>query len=353
MVSSFEHPVLGGLFDDPEASVVWSSQGQVEYFLAFEAAYSLALGQSGIIDESLAAKAAAFLADFKPDTAALRAGTARDGVPVPDLVQQLKTTAPELSQAIHIGATSQDVIDTALSLTIRDMNDLLDKRLEALSSALLQLNERFGANPLMGRTRMQAALMTSASTRITSWQIAVGENKDRLNNIRSHVEKVQLGGAVGDNQKLDGKFSAMAKVIAKQTGLNEPTNSWHTTRGNLAEYASLLSLITGATGKIGQDVCLMAQQGIDEITMSGGGGSSAMPHKQNPVLAELLVTLARFNATQLPGMHHSLLHEQERSGSAWALEWMILPQMAIAAARALAACTNMCSQISQIGSAET
>ena len=86
----------------------------------------------------------------------------------------------------------------------------------------------------------------------------------------------------------------------------------------------LLSQISGSLGKIGQDICLLAQAG-DEIALEGGGKSSAMPHKQNPVLAELLVTLARYNATQISGMHHALIHEQERSGAAWTLEWMILP----------------------------
>ncbi|MEM8539848.1 MAG: 3-carboxy-cis,cis-muconate cycloisomerase [Pseudomonadota bacterium] len=353
MVSAFEHPAFGGLFDDPEANAIWSSQRQTEHFLAFEAAYSIGLGKAEIVEKDLAFKAATFIRNFKPDAAALRARTSRDGVPIPELVRQLKSTAPEYSEAIHNGATSQDVIDTALSLTIRDMNDLLAKRLVALSNALSQLNERFGDNQLMGRTRMQAALMTTGSTRITNWQIAVDENTDRLNNIRSRVEQVQLGGAVGDNQKLGDKFSSIANNIAEETRLNEPGHSWHTTRGDLAEYASLLSLISGATGKIGQDVCLMAQQGIDEIALSGGGGSSAMPHKQNPVPAELLITLARFNATQLSSMHHALLHEQERSGSAWALEWMTLPQMAIAASRSLSACTTMSGQITQFGNAKS
>lgn len=93
----------------------------------------------------------------------------------------------------------------------------------------------------------------------------------------------------------------------------------------------------------------MAQQGIDEITLSGGGGSSAMPHKQNPFQAELLVTLARFNAVQLSGMHQALVHEQERSGIAWALEWMILPQMAQATGRGLVAAHDIAATVTRIG----
>ena len=123
-------------------------------------------------------------------------------------------------------------------------------------------------------------------------------------------------------------------------------------RDGMAEAASLMSLITGTLGKMGQDICLMAQQGIDEIALAGGGGSSAMPHKQNPVLAEVLVTLARYNAVQLSGLHHAMLHEQERSGAAWALEWMLLPQMVQATGRALVVATDVASQITSIGTAD-
>jgi 3-carboxy-cis,cis-muconate cycloisomerase len=123
-------------------------------------------------------------------------------------------------------------------------------------------------------------------------------------------------------------------------------------RENLADYANWLSLVTGSLGKMGQDIALMAQQGIDEIALSGGGGSSAMPHKQNPVLAETLVTQARFNATQLPAMHHALVHEQERSGSAWPLELMVLPAMVTTTGTALTHAHNLISQITRVGAAD-
>jgi len=124
-------------------------------------------------------------------------------------------------------------------------------------------------------------------------------------------------------------------------------------RDGIVEYASLLSMISGTLGKIGQDIALMAQQGIGAIAISGGGTSSAMPHKNNPIAAELLVTLARFNSVQVSAMHHALIHEQERSGAAWALEWMVLPQMLMATARGLGACCSLSQSITRIGEADT
>ena len=95
----------------------------------------------------------------------------------------------------------------------------------------------------------------------------------------------------------------------------------------------------------------MAQQGLDDIRIAGGGGSSAMPHKSNPVLAELLVTLARLNAGSLSGMQHALIHEQERSGAAWMLEWALLPQMTLATGRAVTAAQALCNGIENMGDA--
>ena len=161
---------------------------------------------------------------------------------------------------------------------------------------------------------------------------------------------MQLGGAVGTRGDFGEEGPQIAAQIAKElTLIDGPV--WHTDRSGVAAYAGCLSLITGSLGKIGQDVALMAQQGIDDVTLTVGGGSSAMPHKSNPVLAELLMTLARFNATQLSGVHHALVHEQERSGAAWMLEWMILPQMSVTTARALTASQALCAQIRAVGKA--
>ena len=104
----------------------------------------------------------------------------------------------------------------------------------------------------------------------------------------------------------------------------------------IAEAGGWLSLVTGTLGKIGQDIALMAQSEIGAVALPPGGGSSAMPHKSNPVSAEILVALARHNAGLVAGLHHALVHEGERSGAAWTLEWLILPQIAVTCASALA-----------------
>lgn len=349
MIGPFDHPWLGGLFGDHEAAAIWSADRQLAHYLAFEAAYSRALGRAGVVDNTLAATAATLIEGYQPDIEQLRTGTERDGLPVPALIRALRAAAGPASVAIHTGATSQDVIDTALSLTLRETTSLLIARLRTLGAALDDLDSRFGKRRLTARTRMQAAVPITVADRIAIWRRPLETHVKRLEELRPRTEVLQLGGAAGNNGDLGGSAATVSDHVAASLGLAAPERTWHATRDGVAEYAGILSLITGTLGKMGQDICLMAQQGVEEVALSTGGGSSAMAHKRNPVQAELLVTLARFNAAQISGMHQALVHEQERSGSAWMLEWMILPQMALATARSLIVATNVSRGIIRMG----
>ncbi|WP_174801671.1 3-carboxy-cis,cis-muconate cycloisomerase [Martelella limonii] len=342
--SVFEDPWLSGLFGDDEIAAIWSHRARLAHMLAFEVAWSRALGSVGLAEAGAAEEAAAAILATRVDDDAIRAGTARDGVPVPALVRALRAEAG--AGPVHDGATSQDVIDTALALTLKATSDLVAARLIRLGQALEALDARFGHVPLMGRTRMQAATEISAGDRIASWRLPLEDHADRLRVLRPRIECVQVGGAAGDRRALGRHAQAVTDHVADSLGLAATARAWHARRDGVAEFAGFLSLVTGTLGKIGQDIALMAELG--DIALSGGGGSSSMPHKQNPVLAELLVTLARFNAVQLSGMHQALVHEQERSGAAWMLEWMILPQMASAAARALAAGITLIESVVRI-----
>jgi 3-carboxy-cis,cis-muconate cycloisomerase len=324
------------LFGDDELASLFSGAAFLERFGAFEMALTRALSDHGMIDAGLAEKAMAAMHGFAPDADAMAQGMATDGVPVPAYVRQLKAAAGDADAAIHVGATSQDLVDTATAMALRDASGVLAGRLEAVLSALGDLDARFGTNMLTGRTRMQAALPMTAGDRLSAWSTPLSSGLDRLTRVRDDAAQLQFGGPVGLGPETLGEAGpAVAGAMAAELGLRLPARSWHTDRSAFVAFGNWLSMVTGALGKIGQDVALMAQQDIDEIELSAGGTSSAMPHKHNPVLAEKLVTLARFNAIQIGGLHHALVHEQERSGSAWMLEWMILPPMVETAGRAL------------------
>ena len=347
-VSPFDHPILSGLLGDEAAARHFSAEAELAAMLAFESALAEAEAEYGIISRDAAETIVATIASFQPDIAKLHAATARDGVVVPELVRQLRKTIGEPHGAkIHFGATSQDAIDTALMLRLKPLAADLDDRLVEFDGHLGALDAKFGANTLMGITRMQEALPIRVGDRIAAWRGPLQRRRDRLAHLSKNLFVVQFGGAAGTLETLGDKALPVRKSLAEKLGLGDAPQ-WHSQRDTIADFAGWLSLISGSLGKFGRDIALMALDGRG-ISLSGGGGSSAMPHKQNPVKAEILVTLARFNAVQLSGMHQSLVHEFERSGTALTLEWMILPQMAVATAAALRTATDLVANIEHLG----
>ena len=348
MISAFDHPFLSGLLRDEEMAALLGIDAEIAAMLRFEAALAEAEAELGIIPAEAAEAVVNTLAVFLPDMAALRAGTARDGVVVPDLVRQIRQAVGEPhAKHVHFGATSQDVIDTAFVLRALQCLDLLEQRLATLADAFTDLSTRFGDRRLMAHTRMQPAILIRVADRIENWRAPLLRHLERLDAVRQSIAVVQFGGAAGTLDKLGDKGPIVRVALAARLGLADAPQ-WHSQRDRVAELASWLSLVTGSLGKFGQDIALMAEA-RDGIELAGGGSSSAMAHKQNPVDAELLVTLARFNAVQLSGIHQALVHEQERSGAAWTLEWMILPQMLIATGASSRAGVNLTKRIQAIG----
>jgi 3-carboxy-cis,cis-muconate cycloisomerase len=345
-ISVFEHPWLGALLSDEEVGRHFSAEAELASMLRFEVALARAQAGLGVIPAAAADAIAAAAANFRPDIAGLAAGTRRDGMVVPAWIGQLRLQVGEpYGQHVHFGSTSQDVLDTSLILRLGPVLDILAARLTALEPGLEALTQKHGMRPAMARTRMQRALLITWGDRIAAWRAPLMRHQRRLAEMRPRLLVLQFGGPVGTLDKFGDGGPALAAALGKALDLPVPDLCWHSARDNLAEFAGWLSLVTGSLGKIGQDVAMLAQNEIGEVTLPGGGKSSAMHHKNNPVGPEILVTLARFNATQLAAMHQALVHEQERSGAAWTLEWMILPQMATAAAAALAHATRLIQEM--------
>lgn len=345
--SPFDHPILSGLLGDDEIAAYFTTEADIRAMLSFEAALARAEAAHDLVPSDAASRIVETCANFAPDIASLRSATARDGVVIPDLVRQLrKAVGGKAAEHLHFGATSQDVIDTGLMIRLKAVLFLFSGRLQAIIATLDALDRRFGGNRLMGHTRMQAAIPIAVSDRLRAWRGPLETYRDKLT---EQTFPVQFGGAAGTLEKLGDKAAAVRSTLAQELGLTDE-QQWQSRRGRIAEIADLLSLISGSLGKFGQDVALLAQAG-GEIEITGGGTSSAMAHKQNPVAAETLVALARFNATQLSAIHHSLVHEQERSGAAWTLEWLVLPQMTMATAAALRLAGELAENIRRLGTA--
>lgn len=347
--SPFEHPVLGGLFGDAEIAALFTAEADVAAMLRFETALVLAQARAGVISEGEAASISQGLSKVTIDYAGLRDGVAKDGVVIPELVRQLRAAVePGVAKKVHFGATSQDVIDTSLMLRLKASAFIIGIRLSSCIAGLEALIRRDGTKPLMGYTRMQAAIPITVADRVTSWQKPLCRHEERLHLLLEKNFAVQFGGAAGTLDALGDKAADVRAELARKLDLAD-IPQWQSQRDGIADFAHFLTLVTGTLGKFGQDVALLAQSGQD-IRLSGGGGSSAMPHKQNPVVAETLVALARFNAVQISALHQSMVHEQERSGAAWMLEWLVLPQMVAATGSALLSAERLISQIEALGS---
>lgn len=343
--SVFDHPYLSGLLGDEEISAFFSAEADIRAMLAFETALAQAEAEQGIVSKQSAARIAGSCATFQPDVLALRHAVATDGVVIPELVRQLrKAVGGDAAEKVHFGATSQDVIDTSLMLRLKAASAVLSDRLSQLLDMFDKLGTDYGSNHLMGHTRMQAAIPITVADRLAAWSRPLADYRQRLN---ATAFPLQFGGAAGTLDKLGDKADAVRAALSGNLELSN-TPQWQSQRAIIADLAHLLSLISGSLGKFGQDIALLAQGG-DEIALSCGGGSSAMPHKQNPVAAETLVSLARFNAVQLSAIHQSMVHEQERSGAAWTLEWMILPQMVIACGASTRLAQTLATQIERLG----
>lgn len=331
MISALLHALAG----DDTIESFFSEDVEIEAMIAFETALAVAEAENGVIPPEAAVAIEAACHGFRPSPEALRAGMEKDGVVGPSFVALLRQAVGEPhGKWLHFGATSQDVADTGLTLRLKPVVAELDARLAAMIDTLQRLKSAKGDVALMAQTRMQRALPFHAGDKIDTWLRPLERDRARLDEIRPRLLVVQFGGPVGTRSGLGGKGDRIADGLAGKLGLGA-SPAWHTARDNIVEFGGWLSLVSGTLGKIGADVALMAQNEIAAVRIAGGGSSSAMPHKSNPVSAEILVALARFNAGLAGTLHQALVHENERSGAAWTLEWLVLPQMAITTGAAL------------------
>ena len=320
-------PLLSGLAGDEAVAALLGDDAQLQAMLSIERALAEASAETGFIARADAVAIGKTIDAFVPDWDDLRKGMARDGVVVPALVAQLRSRLPEAQRpALHKGATSQDIIDTALMLQLGEVLALVELRIGELMVQLEALDAEHGGRSLMAHTRMQAALATHWHAKIESWLAPLGRHHRALQAMRPELLVVQLGGPVGDRGSFAGHGDAIAASMAQRLDLGVAA-PWHATRDPIVALGSRLALLTGSLGKIGADIALLAQTEVGAVSLVGGGSSSAMAHKSNPVAAEILVALARFNAGLAGTLQQSMVHEYERSGAAWTIEWLTLPQM--------------------------
>lgn len=326
-----------GLFGDDEASALFTDSMEVRAMLLVWGALARVQGAAGVIPAEAAAFIDRAVREVQIDPSALAPGTARNGVPVPALLAAFRKAAgaDTLTAYAHWGATSQDVVDTALSLRLKRFFDLCDARLAALISALGQLAETHAETPMAARTYGQAAIPTSFGALVALWGRPLLRHRARLAALRPDLLKVSLSGAAGTLSAMGPPGPQVRAGLAQALSLADPGASWHAERDGIAALSGWMAGLAASLGKLGEDLILLTQTGIGEVSLPDAGGSSTMPQKQNPVAPSALVALSR----QITGLSAVLtgagMHRQMRDGAAWFTEWLTLPQMAISTAAAL------------------
>nr|WP_267872193.1 3-carboxy-cis,cis-muconate cycloisomerase [Pseudomonas syringae] len=321
-------------FTQADMRGIFSDQGRVQGMLDFEAALARAQAQVGLIPASVVAdieqNCRAELFDF--DALAIAIGSAgNSAIPlVKALGKQIAIRSPEAERYVHMGATSQDVMDSGLVLQLRQAIIVLERDLSHLAESLAEQAQRHAGTPLAGRTWLQQATPVTLGMKIAGWLGAVTRHRQRLEEIKPRLLCLQFGGASGSLAALGDQAFKVAEALASELGLELPEQPWHTQRDRLVEFASLLGMIAGSLGKLGRDVSLLMQTEVGEVfepSAPGKGGSSTMPHKRNPVGAAVMISAA----TRAPGLVATMLaampQEHERSLGLWHAEWETLPEL--------------------------
>lgn len=313
---------------------VFCDQGRVQAMLDFEAALARAEAHVGLIPQTAVAPIEAACRAGHYDFAALGEAIATAGnsaIPlVKALGKQIATTDAEAERYVHLGATSQDVMDTGLVLQLRRALELIESDLAQLGETLSTQAQRYVATPLAGRTWLQHATPVTLGMKIAGWLGAVTRSRQRLQELKPRLLVLQFGGASGTLAALGAQALPIADALATELHLTLPDQPWHTQRDRLVEFGSVLGLIAGSLGKLGRDISLLMQTEAGEVfepSAPGKGGSSTMPHKRNPVGAAVLIGAA----TRVPGLLSTLFsampQEHERSLGLWHAEWETLPEI--------------------------
>ncbi|MDR7056597.1 3-carboxy-cis,cis-muconate cycloisomerase [Pseudomonas koreensis] len=313
---------------------VFCDQGRVQAMLDFEAALARAEARVGLIPSSAVAPIAAACEAGLYDFAVLGEAIATAGnsaIPlVKALGKQIASTDAEAERYVHLGATSQDVMDSGLVVQLRQALALIENQLAQLADSLAAQAQRFATTPLAGRTWLQHATPVTLGMKIAGWLGAVTRSRQRLQELKPRLLVLQFGGASGTLAALGEQALPIAQALAEELQLSLPEQPWHTQRDRIVEFGAVLGLIAGSLGKFGRDISLLMQTEAAEVfepAAPGKGGSSTMPHKRNPVGAAVLIGAA----TRVPGLVSTLFsampQEHERSLGLWHAEWETLPEI--------------------------
>ncbi|MCX7931265.1 MAG: 3-carboxy-cis,cis-muconate cycloisomerase [Rhodovarius sp.] len=329
-VNPADAPVLGALYGSDAMRAVMGERAFLSAMLRVEVALARAQARLGIIPPA-AAEAIAAAADVdRLDLRAMAEATRNTGYPVVALVKQLSALAgEEAGRWTHWGATTQDIMDTATVLMMRDGLALIDADLARLNAALARMAAAHRHTVMAGRTHLQHALPVTFGYKVAVWLSPLITMRERIAQCRPRLERLQFGGAAGTLASLGEQGLAVQREMAAELGLAVPDIPWHVARDGVAEAICLLGLLCGALSKIATDVMLLMQTEVAEVAephAPGRGGSSTMPQKRNPIACEYVLAQSRGVHALVPLMLGAMAQDLERATGPWQAEPLAVGQ---------------------------
>lgn len=331
--------LLTHLYGDERMAKIFGRTASVERWLEVEAALSQAQATVGILtqDEAEQITAAAVLANI--DQTQLWEQAKVVGYPILPLVRMVvKALLPEVGGRVHYGATTQDIMDSALALQLREACDYLQSLLSSLGNALAVHVQTHQQTVMAARTHAQQAVPTTFGAKMATFLAEVNRHRQRLREIRPRVALISLFGAGGTGAALGPKVAEIRTKMAQLLQLENCEVPWHVSRDGLFEFAAWCSGVSGTCARLAQEIIDLSRTEIAEVREQSGhhrGASSTMPQKANPIDCEAIIGLSGVAGALVAAAQHAMQHGHERAAGQWQIEWQVLPQIAHLASSAL------------------
>ncbi|MEN9630227.1 MAG: hypothetical protein RJA10_3455 [Pseudomonadota bacterium] len=325
-------------FGTPAMREVFADRSLIHRFIDVEVALARAEARCGVIPPEAAEVIARESRLDRVDFDHMRHETDIVGYPILPLVHQLVAMCGEAGRYVHWGATTQDIMDTANVLQLREALQLVDADIAELRRILADLARKHRDTPMAGRTHLQQALPVTFGYKVAIWLAMFDRHQERLAELRKRVLVVSFAGAAGTLASLGDKGFEVQRALADELQLGVPDTTWHVARDGFAEAVNLLALITGSLGKVALDIMIMASTEFGEVYepfVKGRGASSTMPQKRNPISSELMLAAAKAVRQHAGLMLDAMVQDFERATGPWHAEWIALPESFILTAGAL------------------
>ncbi|MDI1265332.1 MAG: adenylosuccinate lyase family protein [bacterium] len=325
-------------FGTPAMREVFSDFSLVTRYAEVEIALAKAEARCGVIPAQAAAEIAKRTDVAAFDFDLLRQETDIVGYPILPLVHQMVKQCGEAGRYVHWGATTQDIMDTAVVLQVRAGLEIIEADIAALRGILAGLAKRYRDTPMAGRTHLQQALPVTFGYKCAIWLAMFDRHAERLEQLKPRVLVGQFAGAAGTLASLGSKGFEVQQALCEELRLGVPVSTWHVARDGLAETMNFLGLVTGSLGKVALDIMMMASTEFGEVYepfVKGRGASSTMPQKRNPISSELMLAAAKGVRQHAGLMLDAMVQDFERATGPWHAEWMAIPESFVLTAGSL------------------